>query len=123
MLNGTGVNGIPGVPITASNVHWIVPAFGQIGNVGRNNFIADGRQDWTFALQRAFNLHSERHQFILRTELFNPFNHPNTGNASTVLAGIQPVLDGKPFPVQAFENFPATVAGQRNIRFWLKYQF
>jgi hypothetical protein len=116
---------LPCLPVTANDVHWIIPANG-VGNVGRNTQIAPGRQDTTFAVQRSINLYSERHQLIFRTEMLNPFNHPNTGNANFNLLGIQAdpgtgaVLDESQ---QTFGNYPVTVSGSRTIRFWLKYQF
>ena len=122
---GTCKNTINGTPIAvnANNVHWIIPANG-IGNLGRNTVISPGRQDWTFALQRTINLHAERQQLVFRTEIFNPFNTPNTGNAPFSLAGIALVpTNAVTPPVQSFGNYALTVAGERDIRFWMKYQF
>lgn len=116
---------LPCIPVTANDVHWIIPANG-VGNVGRNTQIAPGTQTTTFAVQRSINLHSERHQLIFRTEMLNPFNHPNTGNADFNLLGIQAdpttgaILDQSQ---QTFNNYPATISGSRTIRFWLKYEF
>jgi len=122
-----------GTAITTGNVHFLVPATG-FGNLGRNTFIAPGRQDWTFALQRTIKLHSERHQLVFRTEMLNPFNHPNTGNpVTTNLSGVSAFLlpgstssAGKIAPAApdlTFMNTAETVLGERDIRFWLKYQF
>lgn len=118
-LNGTTT------PITASNIHWLVPASNTgFGTLGRNTFIAPGRQDWTFGLQRTINLHSERHQLVFRTEMLNPFNHPNTGNPlSTNLSAVTFQATGTTNADPTFLNTADTVTGARNIRFWLKYQF
>jgi hypothetical protein len=122
-----------GTAITASNIHWLVPATG-FGTLGRNSFTVPGRQDLTFGLQRTINLHSERHQLVVRMEMLNPFNHPNTGNPpSTNLSGISTFFQpgstrstgatAPAAPSQTFLNIPLTVVGERDIRFWLKYQF
>ena len=109
--------------VNASDVHWIIPASG-VGNVGRNTQIAPGRQDTTFAVQRTINLHSERHQLVFRTEMLNPFNHPNTNNTDFDLLGITPDSNDVVQPGdQTFGNYANTVFGSRTIRFWLKYQF
>ncbi|HEY6969384.1 MAG TPA: carboxypeptidase regulatory-like domain-containing protein [Candidatus Angelobacter sp.] len=133
-LNGTLTNNsTSGTLITAANIHWLVP-FSGFGNLGRNTFVSPGRQDWTFALQRTIPLHSERHQLVLRMEMLNPFNHPNTGNpASTNLSaiGFFCASAGGPLcnptspikPDVTFMNIAETVDGERDIRFWLKYQF
>src|SRR5579872_6446688 len=102
--------------VSASSVHWIIPANG-VGNLGRNTIVNPGRQDTTFALQRNFNLHSERQQFTLRMEMINPFNHPNTGTPNFNLTGIP--LSG----TTTFGNYALTEAGQRIIRFKLRYSF
>lgn len=146
-LNGTwNQNGSPnpanwtGTAISASNIHWLVPLTG-FGNVGRNSFNVPWNQNYTFALQRSINLHSERHQLVFRTEMLNPFNHPNTGNPlSTNLSGAAffnvpgsqvcsnlttcPKITTAPAaPALNFLDVADTIAGQRIIRFWLKYQF
>jgi hypothetical protein len=148
-LNGTwDQHGSPtpanwtGTLITADNIHWIVPAAGTtLGTFGRNNLTVPGRQDWTFGLQRSIALHSERHQLVVRMEMLNPFNHPNTGNPlSTNLSGVSffnvpgssvcnnlttcsVVTPGVAAPAVNFFNTASTVTGERDIRFWFKYQF
>jgi hypothetical protein len=125
-LNGTtNATLTTGTPITASNIHWLVPAANTgFGTLGRNTFTSPGRQDWTFGLQRTINLHSERHQLVIRTEMLNPFNHPNTGNPlSTNLSGVSFFRTTDPVPAVNFLNTANTITGERDIRFWLKYQF
>jgi hypothetical protein len=125
-LNGTTNAALTtGTPITASNIHWLVPAAGTgFGTLGRNTFAVPGRQDWTFGLQRTINLHNERHQLVIRTEMLNPFNHPNTGNPlSTNLSGVSFFRSTDPTPAVNFLNTANTITGERDVRFWLKYQF
>ena len=118
-LNGSGNCN----PVSPLDVHWIIPANG-VGNFGRNTQVSPGRQDTTFALQRTIDLHSERQQLIFRTEMLNPFNHPNTGNTDYNLLGITPdANDVVNASTQTFGNYSGTVFGSRTIRFWLKYQF
>ena len=118
-LNGSGACNV----VTANDVHWIIPANGT-GNVGRNTFISPGRQDTTTGIQRTFNLHGDRHLLVVRTEMLNPFNHPNTGNTDYNLIGITPNNADVVIPSnQTFGNYSDTVTGARTIRFWLKYQF
>ena len=133
-LNGTLTNNsTSGTAINSGNIHWLVPLTG-FGNLGRNTFVSPGRQDWTFALQRTIPLHSERHQLVLRMEMLNPFNHPNTVNpVTTNLSGIGffcasagGALCNSTSPVKpdvTFLNTAETVTGERDIRFWFKYQF
>jgi hypothetical protein len=115
-INGTTT------PVTAASVHWIVNGSG-VGNLGRNTIVVPGRSDLTFALQRTIKLHSERHQLIFRAEMFNPFNHPYTGTPNFNLAAIVPATIATPNPKQTFGNYLLTEQGERDIRFWLKYQF
>jgi hypothetical protein len=115
-----------GTLVDPSMFHWLVPPSGTgFGTLGRNTFSVPGRQDWTFGLQRTINLHSERHQLVFRTEMLNPFNHPNTGNPlSTNLSGVSffQATDATT-PAVNFLNTASSIVGARTIRFWLKYQF
>ncbi|HEY3929247.1 MAG TPA: carboxypeptidase regulatory-like domain-containing protein [Candidatus Koribacter sp.] len=114
------------VPVSKNSVHWIVPAYGQAGNVGRNSFISPGFEDWDFGIQRTFKIH-ESHQIDFRAEMFDVFNHGNLGtptlnngigNAATLnLTSISP--SGS----QTFLNYPLTTTGSRSIRFYIKYSF
>jgi hypothetical protein len=107
----------PCTPVAADSVHWIVPAYGTAGNVGRNSITTPGTQLWNFSIARRFRIH-ESHQFEFRTDLFNAFNHGNTGTPSySLVTGIPTNGTVK------FANYPLSVEGGRNIRFWLKYSF
>ncbi len=107
----------PCVPVSASSVHWIVPAFGTVGNVGRNSVIVPGTQTWNLSVARHFKVR-EGQQFEFRADMFNVFNHANTGTPNYTLTSGIPTSG-----VVKFANLPLTVGGNRNIRFWLKYSF
>lgn len=114
------LNGLGCTTVAASSVHWIVNGTG-VGNLGRNTIVVPGRSDLAFALQRTIKLHSEpNHSLVFRTEMLNPFNHPYTRTPNFNLAGILP---NTPASKQSFGNYLLTETGQREIRFWLKYEF
>lgn len=76
------MNGAACSPVDPSSVHWIT---GELfvagvpkGVIGRNSFLTHGRQDWTFALAKTLKV-GEKQSVQYRLELFNPFNHGNTG--------------------------------------------
>jgi hypothetical protein len=96
----------------ADKFHFLVQE--GVGNVGRNTISTNGRNDWTFGLVRHFKMKTsliENQELEFRTELFNPFNHPNQGI---------PTLD---VLNPDFNNSTITRFGHREIRFWVKYKF
>ncbi len=100
-------------PVAPSSVHWLIPSYHTQGTniVGRNSIISPGTQDWDFSLQRTLKI-GEKQNFDIRAEMFNVFNHGNTGSPNfTLLSG------------GAFGDYAGTVAGHRNVRFLLKYSF
>jgi Carboxypeptidase regulatory-like domain/TonB-dependent Receptor Plug Domain len=117
------LNGLPTcVAQPASTFHFIIPAVGVQGNLGRNTFIGPGQWFYNTGVARTFKLH-ERHQLTFRTEFFNAFNHPNfftdapgvlTGGGSNIIFDAAGANFGK---------FAQTIAGGRQIKFWLKYSF
>lgn len=112
----------PCMPVSADSVHWIVTDPGTNGNVRRDAYIVPGRQDWTFSLTRTVKI-KERQEFEFRTEMFNPFNHGNTGTPNaTLITGLLPT-SGLGAGVSTFLDAPSTVSGNRSIRFLLKYSF
>ena len=111
------VNPNTGQAVQASDVHWIIPALGSNGNVGRNSYILPGSATWNMGLGRSFPL-SEQHAIQFRAEAFNVFNHGTTGTpGSTLIGGI--VSSG----TSTFLNSPLNVQGNRTLRFWFKYAF
>jgi hypothetical protein len=117
------LNGLPTcVPQPAANFHFIVPAVGVQGNLGRNTYIGPGQWFYNTGVARTFKLH-ERHQLTFRAEFFNAFNHPNFfTDAPGVVggAGTNIIFDAAG---ANFGQFARTIAGGRQIKFWLKYSF
>jgi outer membrane receptor protein involved in Fe transport len=106
----------------ASTFHFIIPAVGVQGNLGRNTYIGPGQWFYNTGVARTFKLH-ERHQLTFRTEFFNAFNHPNFfTDAPGVLtgSGTNIIFDAAG---ANFGKFAQTIAGGRQIKFWLKYSF
>ena len=99
---------------------YVVPPNGTLGNVGRNDVLTPGRQDWNLAVQRIFKVpvkYPEAQQLMLRAEFFNAFNHPNLGYNPL---GSSPTLNMQD---PDFGNFAITRFGGRQIRLWLRYSF
>jgi len=107
----------PAALVSKNSVHWIVPAYGQNGNVSRNSMLTPGYEDWDFGIQRTIKIH-ESQQFDFRAEMFNVFNHGNTGTPATTLTSIP-----DPGQFNPFLNYASTVSGHRNVRFYFKYSF
>ncbi len=102
--------------VSASSVHWIVPADGN-GNIGRNIIRTPGSQTWSFSVLRKIKI-SERHSLEFRTELFNPFNHANTEIPNVTLISGSPLVG-----TQTLFDLAPTAQGNRSIRMWLRYSF
>jgi outer membrane receptor protein involved in Fe transport len=117
------LNGLPTcAPQPASTFHFIIPASGVNGNLGRNTYIGPGQWFYNTGVARTFKLH-ERHQLQFRAEFFNAFNHPNF--FTDVPNIIAPNGFNQIFTLLGpnFGDFPLTIAGGRQIKFWLKYSF
>jgi hypothetical protein len=130
-IDGSFVGGTPGTlyagqpaldgtaltPVAASSVRWLIQP--GVGNAGRNTAINPGRQDWTFAVARSFSIpRVEGHKVEFRTEMFNPFNHPNEG-----LGNAQDGVDFNLLDGSSFGDTFLSREGGRQIRFQLKYSF
>lgn len=106
--------------VDPNQVRWLVPAYGTQGKtIGRNYVQAKGYQNWDFSIQRTIKLH-EKHQFDVRAEMFNVFNHGNTGTPTYSLIGGLPYAG---YGNVTFNDYARTVTGNRNVRFLLKYSF
>ena len=117
------LNGLPACsPQPASNFHFIVPASGVQGNLGRNTYIGPGQWFYNTSIARSFRLH-EQHQLTLRMELFNAFNHPNFFTDVPGIAGPNGFNEIFDILGPHFGQFPLTIAGNRQIKLWLKYSF
>lgn len=118
--------------VSPNQVHWIAPVYTSQYNastnkpVGRNTFVSPGRKDWTFSITKSIKI-GEKHKVEFRTEMFNPFNHSNTGVPDITLANIEksPYYNGysNPYQPNLFGYLPDTISGNRSIRMWLKYSF
>ena len=109
--NGTYTDANSGAPGTRDQFRYIQVS-GRVGNLGRNTFINDWTQNYSFALERIFKIpRLEHHQLEFRAEGINPFNHPNPGLVSADL------LDPN------FLNRDITYTGGRILNLWLKYRF
>jgi hypothetical protein len=60
---------------------YVLPAYGTLGDVGRNSLVGPGLLDLDFSIIKDTKL-SERVSMQLRAEFFNILNHPNYGNPS-----------------------------------------
>jgi hypothetical protein len=105
--------------VAANSVHWIVPAYGTAGNVGRNTGVTPWTQQWDMGIQRSFNI-LEKQRFDFRAEMFNLFNHGDV-QAENINTSLVTGITGNGTPT--FMNNAITVKGHRNIRFLLKYSF
>ena len=96
-----------------SYFRFIIPVIGP-GNLGRNAAFGPGQVYFDTSIQRDFPLHFgrwESQNLIFRAEFFNAFNHPNLYTPDYTLAALD------------YDQVGATVSGQRDIKFWLKYSF
>ena len=104
---------------------YVIPASG-LGNVGRNDVLTPGRQDWNLTIQRTFKMpfkKLEQQALMFRAEFFNAFNHPNLGYGDA--NGLDPGFSASLMDLQDpdFGNYPITRFGARRIKLWLRYSF
>lgn len=81
------------------------------GNVPRNAFRGPFQQNWDFSIQKRFNI-KEGHEFQLRMDMFNVWNHPVFGFPSTVALATP----------ETFGQITTTVVPARLIQFGLSYR-
>jgi len=106
----------------ASTFHFIIPAPGVNGNLGRNTYIGPGQWFYNTGVARSFKIH-ENHQLQFRAEFFNAFNHPNLFTDIPGIIGPNGFNQIFTLSGPDFGDFPLTIAGARQIKFWLKYSF
>ena len=116
--NGTGnlVDRWSGAPGTVQDFRYIMYPrnSGIYGNVSRNTFYYPGRQDWNLSVAKRINMpYAEGHQFELRLDMFNAFNHPNLGVSG---------LNGNVLS-STFLDTASTKRGGRSMAIWAKYSF
>jgi Carboxypeptidase regulatory-like domain/TonB-dependent Receptor Plug Domain len=87
---------------------------GIYGNVSRNSYYFPGRQDWNLSVVKRIPMpYAEGHQFELRLDMFNAFNHPNLGVSG---------LNGNVLS-PTFLDIASTKRGGRTMAVWAKYSF
>ena len=70
-------NGSPGAKVWITNLNALqVPAFGSIGNAGKNQFYGPSYVDFDVSIAKKMQI-TERIGWELRFEGYNLFNHPN----------------------------------------------
>lgn len=105
-LNPACFTPVPNVPNAAGSgaTGW--------GNTPRNAFRGPSQQNWDFSLIKGFTIR-EKHNFQLRADFFNLFNHPIFSNPSAVNIGT----------LSTFTQITSTAVPARLIQFGLKYSF
>jgi len=109
-----------GAPVTAADVHWLVPFGTQTmrQEVGRNSFSNPSAQYWNIAAEKdvpATWLHMDRGMFVFRVEAQNFTNHDNVGPLDINLLDIgTPSYMNKQNAIE-----PMT----RHLLLWAKFQF
>jgi hypothetical protein len=115
---------LPCQPVTASQVHWIIPAYGThpLVPVGRNTLTSPGYQQWDMDVARQFKIH-DNITFALRGEFFNIFNHGEAGVENTSL--ITGIVSDQFFSngTNNFANPAPTVSGHRHVRVVASFSF
>ena len=111
------------LPVSGSQVHWVVPSSGQ-GNVGRNSLIGPWYTSWAFSLTRNIKVH-ESQALQIRADMFNPFNQTHKDGDGywpnmQLVSGIVPAGSGA---ASTFADFSTSLHGGRTIRMLLKYSF
>jgi hypothetical protein len=112
-------------PVSASDVHWIVPAIGgnrPTATVGRNTFYSRGYQQWDVNIQRSFQLHEN--VFIdFRAEMFNIFNHGIPGIENTTLTSAIISDQFNDLGTNTFADTNYTTSGHRHARIFIRVRF
>ncbi|HKC62591.1 MAG TPA: TonB-dependent receptor, partial [Pyrinomonadaceae bacterium] len=83
-----------------------------VGDVPRNAFRAPFQSNWDFSLIKGFTIR-EKHNFQLRADFFNLFNHPVFSTPAAVNIGT----------LSSFTQITSTAVPARLIQFALKYSF
>ena len=82
------------------------------GNIPRNAFRGPFQQNWDFSLIKGFHV-GEKHQFQIRADFFNLFNHPVFREPSTIQIATP----------ATFAQITQTAVPARLIQFAMKYSF
>jgi hypothetical protein len=118
--SGVYYDAVTGLPVTASDEHWLVPYGPQYlpFEVGRNSYQNPGTQFWNIAAEKSLPtswLHFDRGSFVIRVEAQNFINHDNTGPLDINLIDI-----GTP---NFLNRHNAVEANSRHLLVWAKFRF
>lgn len=114
--------------VTAANTHWVTSPFGTTANtISRNALTTDHTSLTDFTVERSFKTF-EHQSFSFRAEALNVFNQGNTGSYNANLIGGVPfngtdTLGNVYTGAVTFGDKSLTVAGNRVLRFYGRYQF
>ncbi len=108
----------PLVPVTSSQVGYIVAP--GLGNVGRGSLVANGSWLQNLAVARHVKIpRLEGHELLLRVEMYNVFNHPNSDNTQALDSNVLDATNNS----NTFLNNGFALQGHRDIKLMLKYNF
>jgi len=105
------------------------PAAGTLGNMGRNQVVGPGLQNFDFSIYKNSNIFHERVKAQFRAEFFNIFNHANFRSQYVIpysFTGNNGTGTGSVLPASSLNSnlwFGATVTTSRQIQFGLKFIF
>jgi hypothetical protein len=117
---GVYYDGVTGNPVTADDVHWLVPSGPQFTTmeVGRNSYTNPNSQFWNIAVEKDVPstwLHFDRGMFVFRVEAQNFTNHNNIGPLDTNLLDIG---------TSSYLNKQNAVEPTfRHLQLWVKFRF
>jgi len=96
-----------------------VPLPGELGNLGRNTFMAPNQQDLDASLFKNNSMFAEKLKIQFRAEIFNVLNHANFTN------GAQPFtpFNTQGLPVPSNTRLVSTATTSRQIQLGLKFIF
>jgi hypothetical protein len=96
-----------------------LPAFGELGDLGRNTLRGPGFADFDFSIFRNVALAQEKYRIQFRAEAFNILNHTNFGAQTT---GVFSGTSTTPLS-SAGQLQPPTLTTSRQIQFGVKFVF
>jgi hypothetical protein len=117
-----GTDPVTGAFTATKNDFRYLVTLGQNGNLGRNTLIGPGQWFYNTGVARNFQLH-ERHQLQFRAEFFNAFNHPNFFTDVPGIVAPNGFNEIDTITGPNFSRTALTIAGARQMKFWLKYSF